>query len=313
MEPSHFPAQIETPRLHLKKHDPANAARIFAAVDAERARLGENLGWVQWTQSAEGERAHIVDVLRQWVACEFFDYAMFAGADYLGNIGVHAMNWTTGVCELGYWILGAFEGRGFVGEAAAALTDLCFARGFHRVEIRCTPGNRRSARVAERLGFQLEACLRGSAVDPAGRRQDTLVFAKLEDQTPARAEARPDFITHWAAHGEGDESPYADSLELFGERARLASALGLDDVEVDHLLIPVGRRSWRDGDHRFDGALIYVARGALELTVGAQSYPLVDGDAARLPPGSTLVNMSPFEARALVIRATPARRALGSS
>ena len=52
-------------------------------------------------------------------------------------------------------------GRGYMQEAVGAVLTHCFTTlGIHRVEAEIEPGNVRSARLAERLGFQREGLLR---------------------------------------------------------------------------------------------------------------------------------------------------------
>ena len=46
-----------------------------------------------------------------------------------------------------------------------------------RVEIRCDPRNKPSARVAEKLGFTHRSTLYGNKTDSEGRLRDTLVWS----------------------------------------------------------------------------------------------------------------------------------------
>ena len=61
---------------------------------------------------------------------------------------------------------------------AAKLTEL----GAKRVEIRCDVNNERSRRVAESVGYTLEAELRNNGVDVFGKPRNTLVFSLLASQ-----------------------------------------------------------------------------------------------------------------------------------
>jgi len=99
----------------------------------------------------------------------------------MGNAGVHSISWENHRCELGYWILGSFEGQGYMAEAVATIEATCFKRGFNRIEIRCSSLNERSASVPKRLGYKLDGVLREEKVE-AGRYRDTLVFAKIRSQ-----------------------------------------------------------------------------------------------------------------------------------
>lgn len=68
----------------------------------------------------------------------------------MGNLGVHTISWENDRREIGYWILGQFEGQGYMTEAVDAVTAELFRHGFNRVEIRCSSLNSKSAGVPER-------------------------------------------------------------------------------------------------------------------------------------------------------------------
>jgi RimJ/RimL family protein N-acetyltransferase len=174
------PERIEGARVILKQHALAEAARMFEYVDRDRQRLRQFLPWVDAVESVEDERAYIESTIAKWASFDYFDFGIFRIGDgvYLGNAGVHSIAWGDDRCELGYWILGEFEGQGFISEAVTLLEKACFAIGFHRVEIRCSSRNQRSANVPKRCGYQLDGLLRQDAVENGGYR-DTLVFSKL--------------------------------------------------------------------------------------------------------------------------------------
>jgi ribosomal-protein-serine acetyltransferase len=84
--------------------------------------------------------------------------------------------------ELGYWVDAGFEGRGLVTRAVTAVLDHVFGPlGVQRVELRTTPANQRSRRLAERLGFTQEGVLRSAAALPGGR-QDEVVYGLLASE-----------------------------------------------------------------------------------------------------------------------------------
>lgn len=180
MEPAFLPTRIETSRLSLRRHSLELAETMFQCVDGDRQRLREFLPWVDGTRTVEDTAKYIRSTLEAWDKGTGFDYGIFdreSGA-YMGNLGLHAIQWEHECCEMGYWILGVFEGRGFMSEAVSALEQACFSLGFHRVEIRCSSKNQRSAAVPARLGYHLDGTLRGNAIE-YGEHRDTRVFGKL--------------------------------------------------------------------------------------------------------------------------------------
>ena len=79
-------------------------------------------------------------------------------------------------------------GKGYVGEAVAAITRFAFEKlSAARVEIRTDNQNTRSFRVAERLGFKLEGIMRRDARTPQGSLRDTRLYSMVDLIGPARA------------------------------------------------------------------------------------------------------------------------------
>ena len=73
-------------------------------------------------------------------------------------------------------------GRGYVPEAARALIDLAFKElNLHKIELSCFGYNFQSQRVAEKLGFTLEARIRDRK-DAQGNRCDSLVYGLLKSE-----------------------------------------------------------------------------------------------------------------------------------
>ena len=182
-----FPDEFTTKRLILKKHKVSGASAMFSALDSDRRRLGAFLSFVSVTKKLSDQKKYITGAIAKWRRAELFDFGIYERSTgrYMGNIGVHTINWPHECCELGYWIHGDFEGQGFVTEAVTALTARCHKLGFHRVEIRCDPDNTRSSAVAERCGFDYEGRLKENLVI-AGKYRDTLIFASVKSRRSAR-------------------------------------------------------------------------------------------------------------------------------
>ena len=184
-----FPVSIETKRLNLRKHSLQVADAMFEALDSDRRRLGRFLAFVALTKTLKEQKAYLRSAAIMWRRGELFDFGIYAKetGQFMGNIGVHTIVWHHDRCELGYWLNSAFEGHGYVTEAVMELTRVCFAKGFKRVEIRCSPENSRSATVAERCGYKLEGHLIKDRLVNA-KRHDTLVYGHLN--TPSRKVAK---------------------------------------------------------------------------------------------------------------------------
>lgn len=86
------------------------------------------------------------------------------------------------VLEIGYTLHPDYWGKGYVPEAVSVLIEVAFTiLKLHKVEIRCFDYNKQSQRVAEKLGFTLEACIRDRK-DAQGNRCAELAYGLLRSE-----------------------------------------------------------------------------------------------------------------------------------
>lgn len=190
MKPKALNENLSGERISLKKHDLSLAKNMFEYVNADRKRLDRFLPWVDYVKTVEDEENYIRTTHERWDARVMFDYGIFLNESnkYLGNIGVHSIRWESNCAELGYWILGDFEGQGFMSEAVLLLEKELFEVGFHRVQIRCSDLNEKSAKVPERTGYIYEGTAREDAIEK-GQYRNTKTFSKLFHETKYRRRA----------------------------------------------------------------------------------------------------------------------------
>lgn len=171
---------LEGKKLYLKKHEESMAQKMFEYVDRDRKRLDSFLPWVIHIQNSKDELKYIKSTHEKWEKAELFDFGIFIkeSNEYIGNIGVHTIHWPTNRGEIGYWILGDFEGKGYVSEAVTILEKHLFEVGFHRIEIRCSDLNHRSEGVPKRCGYTYEGMLRENVIEK-GKYRNTKIFSKL--------------------------------------------------------------------------------------------------------------------------------------
>jgi len=180
-----YPAErLVGARLVLKTHELELAGPMFKQVDSDRERLGLYLPWVALVNSIADEENYIRSTFVQWHEGRAYDYGIFLkdSMEYLGNVGAHTISWEDERCELGYWLTGSGEGKGYMAEAVGLIEAELFRLGFHRIEIRCNSRNARSAAVPKRCGYVLEGVLREDVVEQ-GARRDTMVWAKLRRES----------------------------------------------------------------------------------------------------------------------------------
>ena len=91
------------------------------------------------------------------------------------------------VFEIGYLLHPDYWGKGYVPEAVSALIEVAFTiLKLHKVEIRCFDYNKQSQRVAEKLGFTLEAHIRDRK-DAQGNRCAELAYGLLRSEWEVRS------------------------------------------------------------------------------------------------------------------------------
>ena len=179
MEKLSLNPMLEGKRIYIKKHSIDLAELMFSYVDEDKERLACFMPWVQFVKNTEAEKNYILSTHIKWEEGTGFDYGIFLKDDtYIGNIGVHTIKWEHHSTELGYWILGKYEGQGFMSEAVRLLEGHLFEVGFHRVQIRCSDLNSRSERVPKNCGYTYEGTAREDAIEQ-GKYRNTKTFAKL--------------------------------------------------------------------------------------------------------------------------------------
>jgi RimJ/RimL family protein N-acetyltransferase len=161
----------------------SDAEELFGAIDRSRAHLRPWMEWVDRHQDVADTQDYITRTLLDFTRRESMALGIFDRTDnrtVLGSTGLHDIDWTVPSFEIGYWIAPEAEGRGYVTEAVALLTDFTLREfGANRIAIYCDPRNVRSRRVAERLGYQFEGRSRNTARTPEGALRDSLAYSLI--------------------------------------------------------------------------------------------------------------------------------------
>jgi [ribosomal protein S5]-alanine N-acetyltransferase len=161
--------------------EPGDADELYAAIARSRALHEE---WV----TAPGS----VEELRATLAQSGDERASYGVRTEPGDLA-GVVNLTSMIrgpfqsCFLGYFALRPFEGRGCMRAGLARVLDLAFGEhGLHRVEASVQPGNVRSARLLEGLGFRLEGHS-PRYLKIAGEWRDHDHYAMTAEEWPGRA------------------------------------------------------------------------------------------------------------------------------
>ena len=180
-----FPEGFETERLVIRSPFPGDGPEVYRAV---RESIKELTPWMAWPKEhrtvddseASTRRARVAFLARSELRLHLY----LKGTETLvGVAGLQGIDWDVPKFEIGYWCRTRFAGNGFITEAVRVITSLAFdALGAGRVEIRCDPANLKSARLAERAGFTLEATLKNNEIGTDGSPRDTMIYALTTEQ-----------------------------------------------------------------------------------------------------------------------------------
>ena len=172
---------LETPRLRLRRFR-VDDAPVLAAYrsDSDVARYQ--------TWDAPVPLAAAVQAVREFADGDpgqpgWFQYAveLKSSKRLIGDVGVH-MHENLMQAELGFTLAAEHQGRGYAAEAVwAVLHDLFMLRGLRRVSAECDARNDASARLLERVGFQLEG-RRPAFTWLKGEWTDDLLFGLLVER-----------------------------------------------------------------------------------------------------------------------------------
>jgi len=143
--------------LVLRALDAEDAEELFALVDRNRTYLARWMPWpADYRAPADAQRS-IRDARTRLEAGTGFQLAVVERGRIVGMAALAAIDSDAGTCRCGYWLAPACQGRGVMTRAVASLLEHAFDElGLRRVELRATPDNLSSRRVAERLGFRFE-------------------------------------------------------------------------------------------------------------------------------------------------------------
>ena len=172
MTRAELPEQIETERLLLRVRTVADAEDIFDF--ASRPEVSYPAGFPP-VKTLEDEIYYLEHIPAGYGI-------VVKGTDkVIGSVDFNHRH-EDDVLEIGYTLHPDYWGRSYVPEAARALIDLGFKDlGLHKIELTCFGYNVQSQRVAEKLGFTLEACIRDRK-DAQGNRCDSLMYGLLKSE-----------------------------------------------------------------------------------------------------------------------------------
>ncbi len=183
--PFYLPQRIETDRLLLRILQSGDGRMLHEAASESFAELHPWMEFAKKPTTVSETENFVREAAHRFLSRDELNFILLRKADQqvVGALGVHHIDWEVPCFELGYWARTSLSGQGYMTEALRALVRFVFdALNAERAEIRCDSRNDRSAALARRADFTLEATLRHQARANDDSLRDTLVFALLRNE-----------------------------------------------------------------------------------------------------------------------------------
>lgn len=175
-----LPQTIKTRRLTLRPPTDSDAEPLREAVTSSYAELHRWMIWARDSYTTESALAFCRDAQEKYTRGREYPALVVLNetAEVIGSAGLMATDQEVPSYEIGYWIKTSHAGHGYVTEAAHSLAVFAFETlGAKRVSLRIDELNTKSIKVAQRLGFQLEATLRAVARDNLGNLANFRIYS----------------------------------------------------------------------------------------------------------------------------------------
>lgn len=150
-------------QLSMRTLEAKDAQDLFAVVDKHRQHLRPWLNWVDRNTSVEHTLQFIHLTAQQQESQEGLVLGIVCEGKIIGEVGMHNWNHSLKKAQIGYWLSADHEGKSILYKCLSRFLDFLFdSVGLNKVEVHFVPQNKRSAKVAERLGCKVEGVLRHS-------------------------------------------------------------------------------------------------------------------------------------------------------
>lgn len=177
-------------RTELHLLETWHAPLLFALIDRNREFLRQWLPWLDASTTVDDSLSFIDAARERHAHREGLDAGLWHDGVLTGMLSFNEIDWTHRRATLGYWLGAEFQGRGLMTRSCRTLIGHGFAElGLNRLEIRCSPHNRRSCAIAERLGFTREGVIR-QAEWLYDHFEDQAIYGLLASEWPPTSEGK---------------------------------------------------------------------------------------------------------------------------
>ena len=168
--------------IMLRAYEVAEAQELFDAVNRSRKHLNPWLDWVSKTTKPEHSLQFIQQSMDELHAQKALALGIFYDDKIIGGIGMHDWDHEVQMAQIGYWLAQEHEGKGIISRSMQQFVAFLFDKtGLNKIEIRFVQANKRSAKVAARMGFKIEGVIRQSVMRN-GMPEDMVVTGLLKSE-----------------------------------------------------------------------------------------------------------------------------------
>ncbi len=163
--------RIETERLVIRCYQPSDAQLLWQSVNESIEHLRPWMPWINnEPEDVQAKLERIRKMRANFDSDIDYTFGIFDKTEQtlIGSTGLHNRVGKDAL-EIGYWINVNHVHKGYATEAVQALTKVGFdIENLARIEIHCDSRNTDSFNIPKKLGYQLEATLKGRFRDDNG-------------------------------------------------------------------------------------------------------------------------------------------------
>ena len=149
------------PGLELRPLQPADAAALFAVVEAHRLALREWLPWVDATNTVADSAAYIAGTVRDDRETRAFTCGIWSLGRLVGVIGHNRIDWANRIGFPAYWIAPDSAGQGIMTQCCRVLIEHAFKElQLKQLVVAVATDNLRAQKIPLRLGFKQVSLLK---------------------------------------------------------------------------------------------------------------------------------------------------------
>ncbi|GHA63575.1 GNAT family N-acetyltransferase [Pontibacter akesuensis] len=180
---------LTTERLELRPIQPSDADFILRGLSDERVTRYYAVHY-NTAEEVQEQMKFYEDLIRSGTGV-WWAFSLKGEGVLIGACGLNELEREHQKAQIGFWLLPGYWGKGYIQEAARAVTKYGFdTLQLNRIEAIVEGGNGQSEKVLQKLGFSYEGRLRESEAKN-GAFIDLLYYSMLRREFAAKSPALP--------------------------------------------------------------------------------------------------------------------------